>query len=299
MVEYTPKPYRSNWHDAERRRQMWPDTKDPEAPDLPADESKTMPKPEARGRWDDLIEKHALRAGVDPMWMKRIMKIESGGNPYDTTGSYKGLFQLSDKEFKRHGGSGSIYDPEQNIMAAANKLAQDKLTFKAKYGRDATLTDTYMIHQQGEAGGPAHAANPEGIAWQNIRKYYSSDAMAKKAIWGNVPDNLKGQFGSVENVKSSDLISIYDSKLEGRGMVGAREWKGHMKAIKEGKELAEPETELQKRGITQGEPQEPKEEVPIYHDDTRVVHAGVDAPSISMGRAVVAPTLSRAGRVPQ
>src|SRR5262245_43832299 len=131
--------------------------------------------------YNDLIDKHANRVGIDPSWMHKIMRIESGGNPNNITGSYKGLFQLSEKEFKRHGGSGSILDPEQNTMAAANKLAQERLTFKQKYGRDPTLGDLYMIHQQGEGGAAAHAANPDRPAWENMAS--TAEGRKKGAAW--------------------------------------------------------------------------------------------------------------------
>ena len=171
--------------------------------------------------YSDLIEKHARRVGIDPNWMKKIMHVESGGDSSNRTGSYKGLFQLSDKEFKAHGGTNNPYDPEQNTMAAANKLAGEKLRFEQKTGKTATLNDLYMIHQQGEAGQAAHASNPEGIAWKNVRRYYGSDAMAKKAIWGNVPDNLKAKYGSVDNLTSKQFTDdIWGSKLESTGSGG-------------------------------------------------------------------------------
>ena len=250
--------------------------------------------------YDDLIEKHALRVGLDPNWVKRIIKIESNFRAYETTGSYKGLTQLNNAEFKRHGGTGSIYDPEQNIMAGVNKLAQDKLEFKAKHNRDPSLGDLYMVHQQGEGGSAAHAANPDGLAWKNM--YSTKEGRdkgiewSKRAIWGNIPDNLKGKFGSVENVKSSDLVGIYNEKLEGRGEVSGREWKTHQKAIKEGTD-----TELMGRAETQGEPKpkkEPEDTGPGFQP-TGVTHVDVESPTIGMGRAVVAPILQKAGRVPQ
>lgn len=171
--------------------------------------------------YDDLIEKHANRVGVDPAWMKRIMRIESGGNPSNTTGSYKGLFQLSNQEFRRHGGSGSIYDPEQNTAAAANKLAQESRDFKTRYGRDPKLTDLYMIHQQGEAGYAAHMSNPDAPAWQNMASTGEGKqrgaAWAKAAIWGNLSPSAKARFGSVENVSSRDFVDTWDDSIKGGG----------------------------------------------------------------------------------
>jgi len=168
--------------------------------------------------YDDIIEKHANRVGVDASWLKKIMRIESGGNAKNITGSYKGLFQLSSREFVRHGGSGNILDPEQNTMAAANKMAQDKLAFKEKYGRDPSLGDLYMVHQQGEGGFAEHSRNPDRPAWQNMlatgEGQQKGEKWAKKAIWGNIPDQMKRQFGSVDNVTSRQFMDMWGEKLE-------------------------------------------------------------------------------------
>ena len=165
--------------------------------------------------WDSFIDKHAQRVGIDPAWMRKIMRVESGGNPNGCTGSYCGLFQLSRQEFKNNGGTGSIFDPEQNTMAAANKLTKEALTFKQQHNREATLQDLYMIHQQGAAGYNAHLANPEGTAWQNVRKYYSSDAIAKKAIWGNMTPSMKAATGSVDNVTSAGFLNSWTVRVTG------------------------------------------------------------------------------------
>lgn len=173
-------------------------------------------KSEKKGRWDDLIERYALKEGLDPKELRTIMKIESGGNPRNITGRYQGLFQLDQKEFKAHGGTGDILDPEQNTAAAANMFAKQKLAFKEKYGRDMKPIDRYMVHQQGAAGYSAHLANPDEPAWKNIRKYYGSDEMAKKAVWGNVPDQDKKKFGSVENVTSGQFVNdVWAKRVEG------------------------------------------------------------------------------------
>lgn len=204
------------------------------------------------GRYDDLIDKHFKRVGLDPELGRKIMKIESGGDAGNRTGSYKGLFQLSQKEFNRNGGTGNIYDPEQNTMAAANKLAREALTFKQKYNREATGIDIYMGHQQGEAGYGAHMDNPDKPAWENVKKYYSSDAVAKKAIWGNIPDKDKAKYGSVENVTSQQFVNdVWGNRLEGTmGPGGGTEvasGTGGKRRVTEGdKDLAE-ETEVERK----------------------------------------------------
>lgn len=206
--------------------------------------------------YNDLIDKHANRTGIDPAWLRKIMRIESGGDAKNVTGSYKGLFQLSQKEFKDHGGSGDILDPEQNTMAAANKLAQEKLQFKQKYDRDPTLTDLYMIHQQGPGGAAAHLANPDQPAWKSMLSTgegrQKGEAWAKKAIWGNVPDNLKAKYGSVENITSKDFYSMWGSKVEGQTYEGY----GPLKVTKK-TEGSDEGWKGTSRGQFQGEAEEP------------------------------------------
>src|SRR5262245_39842885 len=165
--------------------------------------------------YGELIEKYANKSGISASWLKKIMRIESGGDTRNITGSYKGLFQLSDKEFKAHGGTGDILDPEQNTAAASNMLAKHALAYKQKYGKDPKLIDLYLIHQQGAAGSAALRDNPDQPAWKSIAKYYSSEAMAKKAIWGNLPADAKVRFGSVENVTGENFINTWSGRVEG------------------------------------------------------------------------------------
>jgi hypothetical protein len=56
----------------------------------------------------DEIREAASLYGLDLAMMMSIAKVESDFNPRVRTGSYKGLFQLSDYEFNQYG-DGSIY----------------------------------------------------------------------------------------------------------------------------------------------------------------------------------------------
>ena len=67
----------------------------------------------------DEIQDAAALYGVDLAMMMSIAKVESDFNPRARTGSYKGLFQLSDYEFKKYG-DGSIWDARDNARAAAH-----------------------------------------------------------------------------------------------------------------------------------------------------------------------------------
>lgn len=172
---------------------------------------------------DSILSKYAAAYGLDPAMLRAFRKIESGGDLNARTGSYAGLFQLSPTEFEKYGG-GDIYNPEDNTRAAAAKLAAEKQAFQRQYGREPSAHDLYLIHQQGEAGYAAHTGNPGGVAWQNVRPYYTDeaarrkgfadgDAYAKAAIWGNVPDDVKAKYGSVENMTSQDFTKLWQGKV--------------------------------------------------------------------------------------
>jgi hypothetical protein len=175
--------------------------------------------------WDTKVENAiggaAQRFGVDPNLLKTFARIESGGRPNARTGSYKGLFQLSDSEFGKYGG-GNIYDPAANASAAAQKLARESAQFRAKYGRDPQPNDLYMIHQQGEGGYAAHTANPNAPAWQNM--YSTAEGRqkgpgwAKQAIWGNVPSDVRAQYpGGVDSLTSQQFLDLWKAKVERLG----------------------------------------------------------------------------------
>ena len=56
--------------------------------------------------------------GLDFNFMKAVAKIESDFDPKQRTGSYVGLFQLSNNEFAKYG-SGDILNARDNAIAAA------------------------------------------------------------------------------------------------------------------------------------------------------------------------------------
>jgi hypothetical protein len=174
-------------------------------------------KPSAR---NDAIGRAASAEGVDEATLRTFARIESGNDPRARTGSYKGLFQLSDSEFAKHGG-GDIFNADDNAAAAARKLKAEAGRFAQKHGRAPSTLDLYLVHQQGEAGYDAHLNRPGAPAWQNMagtgEGRQKGAAWAKKAIWGNIPDDMKRQFGSVENVTSADFVDVWRQKVERLG----------------------------------------------------------------------------------
>ena len=75
------------------------------------------------------IKRASDALGIDFTFMKTVAKIESDFDPKQRTGSYIGLFQLSNYEFDRYG-SGSITSPRDNAIAAAYKFTTAAIMFE-------------------------------------------------------------------------------------------------------------------------------------------------------------------------
>jgi hypothetical protein len=150
--------------------------------------------------------------------MKAFARIESGFNPKVTTGRYKCLFQLSNYEFSKYW-KGDIYDIRDCSMAAARKFATEAAEFEKDVGRPANATEIYLIHQQGYQGSSFHYAAPHQLAWKNMwltaEGQERGEAWARKAIWGNVPSDIKDQIkGGVEALTSAQFIAIWNERVE-------------------------------------------------------------------------------------
>jgi hypothetical protein len=163
------------------------------------------------------IEQAATLFDVDVGMMKAFARIESGYNPRAKTGRYKCLFQLSDSEFAKYW-RGNIYDIRDCSIAAARKFATEAAEFEKDVGRKATAAELYCIHQQGYHGCAFHYAAPHQLAWKNM--YLTSEGQekgekwARKAIWGNVPADLKTTIkGGLETLTSGQFIALWTERV--------------------------------------------------------------------------------------
>src|SRR6202012_1452240 len=105
--------------------------------------------------------------GLDFTFMKAVARIESDFDPKQRTGSYVGLFQLSQYEFDRYG-SGEITDARDNAIAGVYKFAVAAIMFELATHQKATPAYLYLIHQQGTQGAAEHVAHPERLAWESM-----------------------------------------------------------------------------------------------------------------------------------
>ncbi|MGO8918897.1 MAG: transglycosylase SLT domain-containing protein [Stellaceae bacterium] len=106
----------------------------------------------------DEIREAASLYGLDLAMMMSIAKVESDFDPRVRTGSYKGLFQLSDYEFKKYG-DGSIWDARDNARAAAHMFLVQAEKFRWALGHYPDYAERYMVHQQAR---PASASARAG-----------------------------------------------------------------------------------------------------------------------------------------
>jgi len=162
------------------------------------------------------IKRAADAFGLDFSFMKAVAKIESGFNPKQRTGSYIGLFQLSNYEFREYG-SGIITDPRDNAVAGAYKFATEALLFEYDTGKKPTFSDLYLIHQQGWQGAAQHIAHPNRIAWKSMcatdEGKEKGERWCKRAIWGNTLPAIKHLWKSVDRLTSGAFVGMWRQRV--------------------------------------------------------------------------------------
>ena len=154
--------------------------------------------------------------GLDFTFMKTVAKIESGFKPQQRTGSYIGLFQLSNYEFGKYG-SGDIRAARDNTVAAAFKFMTDAILFEMFTHRKPTLNDLYLIHQQGVEGAAEHISHPNRLAWRSMcateEGREKGEKWCKRAIWGNTLPAIKRVWKNVNNVTSSAFVGMWRQRV--------------------------------------------------------------------------------------
>jgi hypothetical protein len=173
------------------------------------------------------IKRASDALGLDFTFMKTVARIESGFDPKQRTGSYIGLFQLSNHEFAKYG-SGDITNPRDNAIAAAYKFATEGALFELDTHTKPSRYDRYLIHQQGTQGATEHVAHPERIAWKSMcateEGKEKGEGWCKRAIWKNTLPVVKQIWKSVEKLTSAGFVDMWRQRLDqlyGRYSVGS------------------------------------------------------------------------------
>jgi hypothetical protein len=148
--------------------------------------------------------------------MKAVARIESGFDPKQHTGSYVGLFQLSKYEFSKFG-SGQILDSRDNAIAAAYKVITEGILFEWMTQKKPTLSDLYLIHQQGWEGAAEHISQPDRIAWKSMcatsEGREKGEKWCKRAIWRNTLPTVKDTWKSVDELTSGAFVGMWRERI--------------------------------------------------------------------------------------
>jgi hypothetical protein len=155
--------------------------------------------------------------GLDFNFMKAVAKIESDFDPKQRTGSYLGLFQLSNHEFAEYG-SGDILNVRDNAIAAAYKFATAAILFELNTHKKASISDLYLIHQQGTQGAEEHINHPDNIAWKSMcatdEGKQKGEKWCKRAIWGNTLPEIKHVWKTVDNLTSGTFVKMWQQQVD-------------------------------------------------------------------------------------
>jgi hypothetical protein len=154
--------------------------------------------------------------GLDFNFMKAVAKVESGFDPKQRTGSYIGLFQLSKYEFSKFG-SGQILDSRDNAVAAAYKFITEGILFEWVTKKKPTLSDLYLIHQQGWEGAAEHISQPDRIAWKSMcatgEGREKGEKWCKRAVWRNTLPAVKDTWKSVDRLTSEAFVGMWRERI--------------------------------------------------------------------------------------
>jgi hypothetical protein len=162
------------------------------------------------------IRRAADALGLDFGYMKAVAKFESDFDPKQRTGSYVGLYQLSKYEFNRYG-DGDILSARDNAIAAAYKIIVEAELFELRTHKKPTLSDLYLIHQQGIQGAEEHVSHPDRIAWQSMcateEGQQKGEKWCKRAIWQNTLPEIKKIWKSVDNLTSAGFVRMWEQRV--------------------------------------------------------------------------------------
>jgi hypothetical protein len=169
-----------------------------------------------RGTPVEEIKRVADAFGMDFNFMKAVAKIESDFNPKQRTGSYIGLFQLSNAEFQQYG-SGDILDSRDNAVAAAYKFLTEDILFEITTHKKPSFNDIYLIHQQGWQGAAEHVSHPDRLAWKSMcttdEGRVKGEKWCKRAIWGNTLPAIKHIWKTVNNFTSGAFVGMWQQRV--------------------------------------------------------------------------------------
>ena len=139
----------------------------------------------------DAIGQAAARHGVSPAALFSIARLESGLDPgaRNPASSAGGLFQQVDANARQYGVR-NRFDPYQSADGAARFLRDNQNYLRKALGREPTVGELYLAHQQGPGGAARLLKNPQASAASIV----GAEAVR---LNGGQPGMTAGQFASL------------------------------------------------------------------------------------------------------
>jgi hypothetical protein len=189
-----------------------------------------------------MVVSTAQRYGISPDSFRRLVFIESKGNPLEKSpkSSAAGLLQFTTGTAARFGLT-NPYDPVASLDAGARLWNSNKQYLSQTLGRAPTDGELYLAHQQGAAGAGALLRNPEQKAVDALASVLGGDKVkALKAITNN--DGTAG-------MTAGQFADKWTSKFGGAsGVAGATEVPVELKRVQEQRQQYE-QTYTQQQAI--------------------------------------------------
>lgn len=136
-----------------------------------------------------VITAAAGRYGINPNYALRVAHIESRFDPNAVNGGSQatGLFQFIPSTWRTYGQGQSARDPAANADAAMRFTVANRDFLRTRFGREPTVGELYLAHQQGAGGATALLAAPNSRA---------VDVVGERAVLANGGhlDMTAGQF---------------------------------------------------------------------------------------------------------
>jgi hypothetical protein len=148
----------------------------------------------------DAIAKAASARGVDPAYLTRLAKVETGGNVNATTplSSAGGPFQFIDATAKQYG-LNNRFDVNESADAAARLTLDNKAALTQALGREPTAGELYLAHQQGSGGAAKILTADPHTPIENVIGFKAA------ANNGAVPGMTAGQFANKWTSRFADI----------------------------------------------------------------------------------------------
>ncbi len=159
-------------------------------------------RPEAPSEIRDLITRVAQETGEDPETWLTFASIESAYNPkaFNKGSKAAGLFQFIPSTAQQYGLT-DPFDPEANLRAAIKLKNDNAKVLRKSLGREPTVGELYLAHQQGAGGASKLLSRPNALA---------KDVVGLQAVLQN---------GGTEDMSAQSFANLWMAKASPAGTI--------------------------------------------------------------------------------